>query len=118
MGNSRETLKKFPDPVRREIGFGLGRAQEGGKYVHAKPLKGFGGAGVLEIISDFDGDTFRAIYTVRFAKAVYTLHCFQKKSKHGIETPKSEIESIRRRLKLAEQDYKEKYEKETQNAEN
>jgi phage-related protein len=71
----------------------------------ARPLKGFGSAGVLEIVDDFDGDTFRAVYTVRFPMAVYVLHAFQKKSKRGIATPKMELETIDRRLKRAREDY-------------
>ena len=72
----------------------------------AKPMKGFGGANVVEIVDDFDGDSFRAVYTVRFADVVYVLHAFQKKSKKGIETPKRDIDLIKQRLKLAERDYK------------
>jgi phage-related protein len=85
------------------MGYALYVAQVGGKHHSAKPLKGFGGAGVLEIVSDKDGDTFRSVYTVRFANAVYVLHAFQKKSKRGAATPKSEMELIRRRLRAAEQ---------------
>jgi phage-related protein len=73
--------------------------------LYAKPLKGFGGAGVLEILDDFDGDTYRAVYTVRFTGAVYVLHAFQKKSKHGIATPKAELNLIRQRLRQAREDY-------------
>ncbi len=75
------------------------------KAPYAKPLRGFGGAGVLEIVDDFDGDTFRAVYTVRFAAAVYVLHAFQKKSKRGIATPKATLDLIERRLKRAAEDY-------------
>jgi len=77
----------------------------GRKAPYAKPLKNYGDAGVLEIVDDFDGDTFRAVYTVRFAKAVYLLHAFQKKSKHGIATPKAELDLIDRRLERAREDY-------------
>ena len=80
-------------------------AQVGRKAPYAKPLKGYAGAGVLEIVDDFDGDTFRAVYTVRFAKAVYVLHAFQKKSKRGIATPRTELDMIERRLKRAQEDY-------------
>jgi phage-related protein len=78
-------------------------AQQGGKDLHVKPLKGFSGAGVLEVLDDHEGDTYRAIYTVRFAEAIYVLHAFQKKSKRGIETPRQEIDLIRRRLRAAEE---------------
>jgi phage-related protein len=77
-------------------------AQEGGKHPDAKPLRGFGGAGVLEMIADFDGDTYRAVYTVRFVETVYVLHAFRKKSKTGISTPRAEVELVRARLKYAE----------------
>lgn len=102
VGSSLEDLKAFPAPVQRFMGFALRAAQEGGKHPDAKPLKGFGGAGVLEVVDDHDGDTFRAVYTVRFSDAVYVLHAFQKKSTRGIATPKREMDLIRRRLKEAE----------------
>lgn len=76
----------------------------------AKPLEGFGGAGVLEIIENFSGDTYRAVYTVKFEKVVYVLHCFQKKSKHGIKTSQQDIDLIKRRLRVAEEDYRVHYE--------
>lgn len=79
--------------------------QAGGKHVDAKPLKGFGGAGVLEVVEDHEGGTFRTVYTVRFARAVYVLHAFQKKSKKGVKTPAAELELIRSRLKAAEEHY-------------
>ena len=82
------------------------RAQIGRKPDDAKPLKGFGGAGVLEVVANHDGDAYRAVYTVRFAEAVYVLHCFQKKSKSGIATPKGEIDLVKGRLKMAEEEYK------------
>lgn len=94
-----------PADVRRRVGGALWDAQLGLKAPYAKPLKGFGGAGVLEIVDDFDGDTFRAVYTVRFAGIVYVLHAFQKKSRRGIATPKAELDLIRRRLKRAREDY-------------
>lgn len=84
------------------MGYALHLAQLGEKSPAAKPLKGFGGAGVLEIVDDHDGDTFRAVYTVRFGDSVYVLHAFQKKSKSGIATPAKEMETVRERLKLAE----------------
>ena len=80
-------------------------AQHGGKHTDAKPLHGFGGAGVLEIIEDHHGDTYRAVYTVRLAGRVYVLHAFQKKSKAGIQTPKAEINLIKSRLKRAEDEH-------------
>lgn len=77
----------------------------GGKHADAKPLKGHKGAGVLEIVNDFDGDTYRAVYTIKFEGAVYVLHAFQKKSKKGIATDKSDLELVETRLKSAEADY-------------
>ena len=104
--SARKDLMSFPEQVRREVGFALYRAQEGKKHIHAKPLKEFGGAGVLEVVTNNDGNTYRAVYTVRFAEKLYVLHCFQKKSKSGISTPKQEIELVRTRLKIAESEYK------------
>jgi phage-related protein len=97
MGDSREVLRELPDEVKSEIGYALRRVQQGKMPENAKPLKGIA-PGVLEIVSDFRGDTFRAVYTVRFASAVYVLHLFQKKSKRGIATPQREIELVKRRL--------------------
>ena len=105
-GSSKDDLSAMPVEVRRHVGYALYAAQKGGKHDDAKVLKGFGDAGVIEVISRFDGDTFRAVYTVRFAGAVYVLHAFQKKAKRGIATPKTEIDLIHKRLKLAEQDYR------------
>lgn len=102
VASSLKDLRSFPAAVKRDIGSALLLAQKGGKAGAAKPLKGFGGAGVLEVVEDHDGDTFRAVYTVRFATAVYVLHAFQKKAKRGIETPKTELDTIRRRLAVAE----------------
>src|SRR5271169_3779795 len=99
VGSSKEDLSEFPAEVRRRVGAALWDAQIGGKAPYAKPLKGFGDAGVLEIVDDFDGDTFRAVYTVRFARAIYVLHAFQKKSKRGAATPKADLELIEKRLK-------------------
>ena len=98
VGSSRRDIREFPEEVRQDIGYALFEVQKGGKPTSAKPLKGFGGAGVLEIIENFDGDTYRAVYTVKFQKVVYVLHCFQKKSKHGIKTPQKEIDLIKQRL--------------------
>src|SRR4051794_29928200 len=105
VGSSRDDLSDLPEEVTREIGFALWFAQVGDKHPSAKPLKGFKGGGVLEVVEDFAGGTYRAVYTVRFAKAVYVLHVFQKKSKRGIKTPKHEIDLIRARLERAETDY-------------
>jgi phage-related protein len=102
VGSSRDDLSDFPNDVKRCIGLALRTAHKGGKHPDAKPLKGFKGAGVLEIISDFDGNTFRAVYTVRLRGIIYVLHAFQKKSRKGIKTPLNEIEKINSRLKDAE----------------
>jgi phage-related protein len=107
MGGAKTDLKTFPDEVQDVMGYALDFAQQGKKHPDAKPLKGFGGAGVLEIVDDFDGNTYRAVYTVKFADAVYVLHCFQKKSKHGIATPQQDIELVERRLKRAREHYSE-----------
>src|SRR5437588_169132 len=96
--DSLRRLRDFPDDVRDEVGFALYQAQLGGKHRSAKPLKGHKGAGVLEIVENFDGNTYRAVYTVRFVDAIYVLHAFQKKSKSGIKTPAHEIELIDKRL--------------------
>jgi phage-related protein len=103
IGSAKADLSRFPEDVKDSMGFALYVAQQGGKHADAKPLRGFGGAGVLEIVEDHAGDTYRAIYTVRLTGQVYVLHAFQKKSKHGIETPKAEIGLIKRRLKRAEE---------------
>lgn len=100
MGDSLERLREFPKAVREELGYALYQAQTGRKHAKAKPVRGFG-PGVLETVSDHRGDTFRAVYTVRLAGRVYVLHAFQKKSKRGIATPKSEWDLVRLRLKRA-----------------
>ncbi len=102
MGSSRKNLRKLPVRVCRFFGHALHFAQCGDRHETAKPLKGFGGAGVLEIVEDDGGGTYRAVYTVRFEEAVFVLHCFQKKSKRGIATPKDDRNVIRARLKAAE----------------
>ena len=107
IGSTKRDLKTFPDEVQDMMGHALDIAQQGKKHQDAKPFAGFGGAGVLEIVEDYAGDTYRAVYTVRFIGAVYALHAFQKKSKKGIETPKQEIDLIRSRLKKAEAHYAE-----------
>lgn len=105
IGSSLTDLKAFTKEVRREIGFALQAAQEGSKHRSAKPLRGFGGAGVLEIVENHQGDTYRAVYTVRFAEAIYVLHCFKKKSTRGIRTPQHTIDLVETRLQRAEEDY-------------
>src|SRR5437867_2939579 len=92
VGSSRKDLREFPEEVKDVMGHALDVAQLGGKHPDAKALVGFGGAGVLEVVDDFAGDTYRAVYTVRFAGAVYVLHVFQKKSKRGIKTPLKELD--------------------------
>src|SRR5713226_9965872 len=102
IGSSRKDLRKFPRVVRRDFGQALYAAQQGETDPSAKPLRGFGGGSVLEMVADHDGDTWRAVYTVRYSEAVYVLHAFQKKSKKGIATPKKEMDLIHRRLAEAE----------------
>jgi phage-related protein len=101
VGSSLKDLRAFPEAVKDEMGHALFEAQCGLKPLSAKPLKGFGGASVLEIVSDYQTDTYRAVYTVKFGERIYVLHAFQKKSKKGIATPQAEIELIKARLKLA-----------------
>jgi phage-related protein len=105
IASSRKDLKSLPIGVRRGFGLSLFAVQEGEMPPSAKPLRGFSGAGVLELIEDERGSTYRAVYTVRFTDVVYVLHVFQKKSKHGIATPKHEIDLIHERLKLAQSDH-------------
>lgn len=100
IGDSLAKLQDFPGDVQDEIGYALFQAQIGEKHIKAKPLKGIG-AGVLEVVSDHRGDTFRAVYMVRLAGKVYVLHAFQKKSKSGIATPKTDMNLVRQRLKRA-----------------
>jgi phage-related protein len=107
IGSSKRDLIALPLPVRKFFGHALDFAQRGDKHDAAKVLKGFGGAGVLEIVEDGRGGTYRAVYTIKFKEAVFVLHVFQKKSKHGIATPKLDIDIIRERLKIAEQLVKE-----------
>jgi phage-related protein len=103
VGGAMDDLLRFPARVRKQVGYVLYFAQMGERHPHAKPLKGFGGAGVLEVIEDFDGNTYRTIYTVRLRHAVYVLDCFQKKAKHGIATPRADIQRIQQRLARAEE---------------
>jgi phage-related protein len=109
IGSSKDDLRAFPGEVRRVMGVAINDAQNGEEHPRAKALKGFGGRSVLEVVDDEDGDTYRAVYTVRFAGVVYVLHAFQKKSKKGRETPKHDIEVIQARLKVAEAHYQERY---------
>jgi phage-related protein len=104
IGSSHKDIRAFPKAVREDVGYALWEAQQGGKAPNAKPLKGFQGADVVEIAEDYDGDTYRAVYTVRMREAIYVLHVFQKKSKTGIKTPQAELERIRQRLRTAEED--------------
>jgi phage-related protein len=107
VGSSRRDLHDFPELVQDRMGYALYVAQRGGKHGDSKALSGFGGAGVVEIVEDYRGDTFRAVYTLRFAGAVYVLHAFQKKSKTGRETPRRDMELIKQRLREAERIAKE-----------
>jgi phage-related protein len=100
--SSRKDLKKMPTDVQDVFGHALDLAQMGLKHPEAKPLKGFGGAGILELVEDFATNTYRAVYTVRFGSAIYVLHCFQKKSTSGIKTPKADMDLIRNRLRAAQ----------------
>jgi phage-related protein len=103
VGTSLRDLREFPASVQDVMGYALYLAQRGSKHQDAKVLTGFGGAGVLEVIKDYRGDTFRGVYTLRFAGAVYVLHAFQKKSKTGRATPRREMDMIKQRLREAEQ---------------
>jgi phage-related protein len=108
VGSSKRDFLAFPDPVKDEIGNALGIAQFGGKHGKAKPWKGQG-PGVFEVVENHDGDTYRAVYTVRFREVVYVLHAFQKKSPSGRRTAGTDVELIARRLKIAQQDYEARY---------
>lgn len=103
VGSSKKDLMALPETVVDVFGYALYLAQIGWKHEQAKPLKGFGSAGVLEIVEDWEGNTYRAVYTVRFADSVFVLHGFQKKSKRGAATPKRVLDLIRERLKVADQ---------------
>src|SRR5262245_59568800 len=110
VGSSLEAVREFPRPVRRSVGYALQFAQAGTKHPSAKPLKGFRGAGVLEVVEDHRGNTYRAVYTVRLSDVIYVLyvlHAFQKKSKSGIKTPRHELDLIHQRLRIAKQDHQE-----------
>lgn len=101
IGGSKKDLMALPVEVVNVFGYALYLAQTGGKHAQAKPLQGFGSAGVLEVVEDWRGNTYRAVYTVRFAVRVFVLHVFQKKSKSGIATPKPDLDLIKTRLKVA-----------------
>ena len=103
VGTSLKDLREFPALVQDVVGYALYLAQVGGKHPDAKVLSGFGGAGVLEVVNDYRGDTFRAVYTLKYAGTVYVLHAFQKKSKTGRATPRRDMELIKQRLREAEQ---------------
>jgi phage-related protein len=105
VGSSKRDLDAMPEDIKDIFGHAIDLAQAGGKHPDAKALAGFGSAGVLEVVADFRSSTFRAVYTVKFAGLVYVLHCFQKKSKSGIKTPKEEMDLINARLKTAKLDF-------------
>jgi phage-related protein len=107
LGSSKKDLKALPDEIQEIFGFALYQAQIGKNHQQTKVLNGFGSAGVLEVVENCSSGTFRAVYTVKFTETIYVLHCFQKKSKRGIETPKQEIDLIRDRLKIAQDHAKE-----------
>lgn len=109
VGASLRDVRQFPGPVKDHIGYALYVAQCGGKHQDVKVLTGFGGASVLEVIKDYRGDTFRAVYTLKYAGSVYVLHAFQKKSKSGKQTPRRDIELIKQRLREAEQIARERH---------
>jgi phage-related protein len=102
VGSSRDDLRALPDDVKDVFGYALFLAQVGAIYTRAKPLRGFGGAGVLEVVDNDASGTYRAVYTVQLASAVYVLHVFQKKSRRGISTPRQEIDLVKSRLRQAE----------------
>ena len=106
IASSRDDLRRYPDEVQNHIGYALYVAQIGDIHPSARPLKGFGGAGVLEVVKESSGGTFRAVYTVRFDDALHVLHVFQKKSKHGVTTPARELKIVRSRLSLVEANHK------------
>ena len=108
IGSSRKDIRRFPESVKDDIGFALRQIQKGKNPSCTKPWKGLGPR-VLEILEDFDGDTYRAVYTVKFDEVVYALHCFQKKSKKGVETPPRDKNLVVERLKLADAHYKANY---------
>jgi phage-related protein len=108
IGSAKADLLDFPEPVKDAVGMALSVAQFGGKHPNAKPWKGLG-TGVLEIVEDHRGDTYRAVYTVKFQRAIYALHAFQKKSPKGRKTAQADVELIARRLKAATEDYEQRF---------
>lgn len=108
VGSAKKDYRDFPVDVQSDMGYALSLAQLGGKHPHAKHWKGEG-SGVLEVVEDFRGDTFRAVYTVHFEGVVYVLHSFQKKSKTGIKTPKEDVSLVHDRLKAAREHYEQHY---------
>jgi phage-related protein len=113
VGSSKDDLRGFPEEVRDGIGYAIFKAETGGKHSDAKPLRGFGGAGVLEVVARYDRGTYRAVYTVKFSGAIYVLHAFQKKSKKGTATPRADKDLIEARLKEAQEHYETHYQKRT-----
>jgi phage-related protein len=105
VGSAKKDLDGMPDDVQDLFGHAIDLAQAGGRHQDAKALSGFGSAGILEVVEDFRGSAFRAVYTVRFSGWVYVLHCFQKKAKSGIKTPAEDLDLIKARLKAAAQDF-------------
>src|SRR3954451_15206006 len=108
VGSSKKDFLSFPEPVKDEMGSALGLAQFGGQHASANPWKGQG-PGIFELVEDHNGDTYRAVYTVRFKEVVYVLHAFQKKSPKGIRTAQVDIDLVERRLKVAQADYEARY---------
>jgi phage-related protein len=106
IGSSKKDLDNLPEVIGQEFGYGLYLTQNGEKHTNSKPLKGFGSANILELIEKDESGTYRAVYTIQMKDVVFVLHVFQKKSKHGIETPKQDIELIKNRLKQAQELYK------------
>jgi phage-related protein len=107
MGSSKDDLSSFPEDVKFVMGYALHLAQVGSRHLDAKPLREFTGAGVLEIVDDYDGDTYRAVYTVRLAGRIYVLHAFQKKSSQGVKTSARDMNLVRQRLREAEEVHQE-----------
>jgi phage-related protein len=111
IGSSKQDLSAMPDTVKEVFGFAIYQAQIGGKHLDAKPLKGFGGSSVVEVVESFEGDAYRAVYTVKFKGVVYVLHCFQKKSAKGARTNLTDVNLIKSRFKDAETHYRKHYAK-------
>ena len=111
IGSSKQDLSAMPDTVKEVFGFAIYQAQIGGKHPDAKPLKGFGGSSVVEVVESFEGDAYRAVYTVKFKGVVYVLHCFQKKSAKGVRTNLTDVNLIKSRFKDAETHYRKHYAK-------